>query len=125
MPTYSTEEISTTLDSSINSYLAGTVTSTVNPYMATTTTYTPAYISVSSSGFVSEEDIKKYTEKTDKHVDELEEDIQFLNEERGLHLEWISALMKRVDTLEKRVADLECNLRAEIATIQINEEALK
>ena len=29
---------------------------------------------------MSEEDIKKYTEKTDKHIDELEEDIQFLNE---------------------------------------------
>ena len=82
MPTYSTEEISTALDSSINSYL-----------------------------------VKKYTEKTDKHVDELEEDIEFLNQERGLHLEWINTLMKRVNDLEKKVADLECNLHAEVATI--------
>lgn len=46
---------------------------------ATSTVSSPTiYLSYEST----EEKIKEYTEKTDKHVDELEADIEFLNKER-------------------------------------------
>ena len=44
-----------------------------------------------------EEAIKKYKNKIDKHVDELEEDIEYLNGERQKMALEIDTLKKRVD----------------------------
>lgn len=60
-------------------------------------TYTP--ISTTTTGTIyaayntSEEKMKEYTEKVDKHVDQLEEDIEFLNNER----ESLKYVVKRID----------------------------
>ena len=72
------------------------------PTSATTTTKTwasSATIDVSSTYIDSkiEEAVKKYKNKVDKHVDELEEDIEYLNGERQKMALEIDTLKKRVD----------------------------
>ena len=72
------------------------------PTSATTTTKTwasSATIDVSSTYIDSkiEEAVKKYKNKIDKHVDELEEDIEYLNGERQKMALEIDTLKKRVD----------------------------
>lgn len=73
------------------------------------TTFTPNAIYMSNQSV--DETIKEATEKVDKHVDQLEEDIEFLNEKRekleydlnelrAQHFKTVSELTMKIDKLE-------------------------
>lgn len=95
-----------------------TITTTTTPYYypATTTTITPSAITINTSSITDkiEEKIKDYTEKTDLHVDKLEEDIQFLDEKRQENEIKIDELLGQVTAAhfklgekDKKIKDLE------------------
>ena len=75
------------------------------------------YNSINSIGAMSskfdnvDEKIKGYEEKLDKHVEQLEEDIQFFNEERLKQEEAIKALINAGAEKDKKIKNLEdiCN----------------
>ena len=79
---------------------------------ATTSTYTTGTIGTDnlySTIYVdTEEKFKEYVEKVDKHVDQLEEDIAFLNDER--------------ESLKKEIARLEVDLSLANDRIKVLED---
>ena len=62
---------------------------------------------------LSSNDLKEYTEKTDKHVDELDADIEFLNNKRSEMEEYISNLEKRVSDLQLAIDALNLKISVE------------
>lgn len=91
-----------------------TTSTTAAPFYASTT-FTPNAIYMSNQSI--DETIKEATEKVDKHVDQLEEDIEFLNEKRekleydlnelrAQHFKTVSELTMKIDKLETDNANL-------------------
>lgn len=87
-------------------------TTALNPvYPSYTTTFTIP--SVANEIDEVKEECKGYMEKVDEHVDKLEEDIEFLNEERLNHKNLIDSLFgtihdyhTEIDTLKKELEDM-------------------
>jgi len=81
-----------------------TTSTTAAPFYASTT-FTPNTIYMSNSNI--DEKISEYTEKVDKHVDQLEEDIEFLNNEREDQSQAIVDLINDNVEKERRISNLE------------------
>lgn len=80
-----------------------TTTSTTSPTVYTT-------VGPASVSFIykdTEEKMREYCDKVDRHVDELEEDIEFLNTKREEQEQVIAALLVNDTEYNKRIEELE------------------
>ena len=96
----------------------------LDPLSATATTSSSSatasnlYAAISSPVvYMTNNDMKEYIEKTDKHIDELEEDIDFLNKKREelecevyLNKSQLDELKKDRDYLMTKISDLETKI---------------
>lgn len=91
-----------------------TTSSVTTPVCSTipvcSTTLTPNTIYMSNQSI--DETIKEATEKVDKHVDQLEEDIDFLNRERIANETRIKQLISENINKTKQIEDLEKKINA-------------
>ena len=81
------------------------------------TTFTPNAIYMSNQSI--DDTIKEATEKVDKHVDQLEEDIEFFNKEREEHAKAIAHLLNDSLKKDKDIADLQMKVNG-LETILID-----
>lgn len=105
-----------------------TTTSTTSPTVYTT-------VGPTSVSFIykdTEEKMKEYCDKVDQHVDELEEDIEFLNTKREEQEQVIAAMQvnntdynKRIEELEKEKMNLESYVHWLETRIEILEGKIK
>lgn len=106
----------TTLDDIVTTTTAGTAPSTVTitPDTLVTSSYTyaaPSSISLSMLGEKEvEEKIKKVRDDIDKHVDELEQDLEYLNEQRQEVEQTVLDMGARIAAQDKLINDLQTRL---------------
>lgn len=96
-----------TSNSSYNEFVsAATATTTTagNIYSSATTSITPGNIFLSYANPF--EEIKRETQKVDEHVDQLEVDIEFLNEERKKQEEIITMLTSKLLDATNEITNL-------------------
>ena len=119
----------TTLDDIVTTTTVGTTPSTITitPEMLVTSssyTYTPppSTISVSMVGEKElEEKIKKARDDVDKHVDELEQDLDYLNEQRQALEQTVLDMGERIAAQDELIDDLQTKLeyaRTQITLLQ-------
>ena len=84
---------------------------------ADTLTSFPTTITWPTITVTTDEKIKEYTDKTDKHIDELEQDIEFLNTEREKtnvllkdYEDKINCFKICIDYMQTKIAELEDKL---------------
>lgn len=94
------------------------------------TTVGPTSISLAYED--TQEKVKEYCDKVDKHVDELEEDIEFLNEKRQSNEERLEQLINQniwqdttIKELTARIGDLQGYINYLVDRISILEEKIK
>lgn len=100
MSTYINTITASTTGTSSTSYTTGTTTTTIPTY--TTYDSTPLYTLM--TGNIDE--YKQALEKADRHMDRLEEDIQFLNDKREAQEAIIANLLARLEEAESKIVDL-------------------
>ena len=84
-----------------------TSTSTTSP-----TVYTTSGPTISFIGENTEEKMKEYCDKVDQHVDKLEEDIEFLNNQRISHDQVIESLIHANIEKDNKIKDLTDNIES-------------
>lgn len=99
-----------TLTGSYTSYTPESWTTSSVTAPLCSTTFTPNAIYMSNQSI--DETIKEATEKVDKHVDQLEEDIDFLSQEREAHETLIKQLITENINKTKQIEDLEKKINA-------------
>ncbi len=79
-----------------------------------TTSYTPITWSTTFTDRYDElkEKVEKYTESTDRHVDQLEEDIEFLNNKRKESEETYKDILSYISNLETKLCSAEKEIEA-------------
>ena len=101
-----------------------TTTSTTSPTVYTT-------VGPASVSFIykdTEEKMREYCDKVDRHVDELEEDIEFLNTKREEQEQVVAALRINDTEYNKRIEELEkekMNLESYVNWLESRIEALE
>ena len=101
-----------------------TTTSTTSPTVYTT-------VGPASVSFIykdTEEKMREYCDKVDRHVDELEEDIEFLNTKREEQEQVVAALRINDTQYNKRIEELEkekMNLESYVNWLESRIEALE
>ena len=90
---------------------ATTTIGTFDPSYTTTTTAIPTYTTYDSTPLYTLmtgniDEYKQALEKADRHMDRLEEDIQFLNDKREAQEAIIANLLARLEEAESKIVDL-------------------
>ena len=87
--------------------------STINTISTTSpTVYTTSGPTISFIGENTEEKMKEYCDKVDQHVDKLEEDIEFLNNQRISHDQVIESLIHANIEKDNKIKDLTDNIES-------------
>ena len=109
------EELYTNLYNTTSTTAYAPLTYTTNN--CTIASYPSVNMSYASS---ASEEIKEYTNKTDAHIDHLEEDIEFLNEERKYLIEELKKKDDDLRAAHTRITDTE----ARITQLESSRDAL-
>lgn len=127
--TATSDWITTTYEPTPTTTTASGGTITVNPYtLVSSPSYTcaPTPVSVTIIGEKEvEEKIKKARDDVDKHVDELEQDLEYLNEQRQALEQTVLDMGDRIAAQDDLIDDLQTKLehaRCQIENLQKREQ---
>lgn len=81
-------------------------TNTTSTYPITSVTMSPSNLTWTVGQGVE----KEYVEKLEKHIDELEEDIEYFNEQLKEKDAMIRNLLDKTDELKKDMSDMNCHI---------------